>query len=317
MNDIKGRPRYNRFSDHLRKKFGCRVYKISLDAGLSCPNRDGTISENGCIFCDPQGGSGRRDARSKLSITQQIQEGKEGLKRRYRAEKFIAYFQTFSNTYGPMENLKALYNKAVVDPDVVGLSIATRPDCLGEDTLDLIQDYRDRYETWIELGIQSLKEDSLSYIERGHGVGTIKNAVAAIKQRRLQICAHLILGLPGESEADMVATIKGINELGIEAVKFHMLYITDKSRLLEALRAGEISLMKQEEYVAAVVHLLEHLAPSTLIQRLVSEAHPEILVAPEWLKHKSEVIRAIDQRLEDLNTRQGRLLSYPREKQAF
>lgn len=300
-------PRYNRFSDYLRNKFGCRVYKISLDAGLSCPNRDGTIRSDGCIFCDPQGGSGRKKARSALSLTRQIQEGKEGLKKRYRAEKFIAYFQTFSNTYGPVDKLRSLYDEAVADPDIVGLSVATRPDCLEQEKLDLIQSYQDRYDTWIELGIQSLKEESLVFIERGHGVQEIKSSIRKIKKRRLQVCAHLIVGLPGESQKDMVATIKEINKLKLNAVKFHMLYITDRSRLLRHFRAGEISLMSQEEYVTTLVRLLEHLSPSILIQRLVSEAHPEILVAPEWLKRKSDVIHAVENRLADMNTFQGRL----------
>jgi radical SAM protein (TIGR01212 family) len=301
------RRRYNRFSDHLRNKFGCRVYKISLDAGLSCPNRDGTISGDGCLFCDPEGGSGRQIARSQIPLTQQIQEGKLWLKRRYGAEKFIAYFQNFSNTYGPLEKLKALYDEAVSDPDIVGLSIATRPDCLAEGVLDLIQGYQDKYDTWIELGIQTLREKSLTYIERGHGVDVIRTAAKQIKQRDIQTCAHLIVGLPGEDLEDMLLTIQGVCDLDIDAVKFHMLYVTERSRLSEKYRAGELPLLTKEQYVITVVRLLEDLAPSILIQRLVSEAHPEILVAPAWLKHKSEVIRDIELRLDRLNTYQGRL----------
>ncbi len=306
-------PRYYRFSDHLRNKFGCRVYKISLDAGMSCPNRDGTISEDGCIFCDPQGGSGRQTARSHIPLKQQIQEGKLGLKKRYGAEKFIAYFQSFSNTYGPREKLKALYEEAVSDPDIVGLSISTRPDCLGLDILDLIQRFSKRYDTWIELGVQTLREESLAYIERGHGADVIRTAVDQIKQRGLQTCAHLIVGLPDEDLEDMLMTIQGVCDLGIDAVKFHMLYITERSRLAEPYRTGKIPLLSQEQYVATVVRLLEQLAPSILIQRLVSDAHPEILVAPEWLKHKSQVIRDIEQKLEEQNTYQGRLFHPPKK----
>jgi len=303
---MNGRHRYNRYSDYLQKKFGCRVYKISLDAGLSCPNRDGTISEDGCLFCDPQGGSGRRSVRDQIPLKQQIQEGKLGLRKRYGAEKFIAYFQTFSNTYGPLEKLKALYDAAVSDPDIVGLSIATRPDCLDDPVLDLIQDYQDEYDTWIELGIQSLNEKSLSFIKRGHGVEEIYSAINKIKRRRIKVCAHLIVGLPDESLEDMLATIKGVSKHDIDAVKFHMLYITEHSGLLESYRTGKISLFSQEEYVARIARLIEHLDPSIGIHRLFSEAHPDILVAPDWLKYKTRVIHAIEQKLDELDTHQGK-----------
>jgi radical SAM protein (TIGR01212 family) len=301
-------PRYRRYSDHLRGKFGCRVYKIALDAGLECPNRDGSFGSDGCLFCDPAGGSGRRNERSGRSIPQQMLDGMEGLKKRYKAEKFIAYFQSFSNTYAPVKHLKSLYDQAVKFDDVVGLSIATRPDCLPEPVLDLIQSYQPGYDTWVELGVQSLHEKTLEKISRGHGVAVIEAAIRKLKLRDIQVCAHLILGLPGEDLGDMTATIRGVSELKVEAVKLHMLYVTNHSRLASVYRGEGLPLLSKESYVDTAVHLLEHLDPGILVQRLVSEAHRDILVAPEWLRDKSAVIRAIEQELEIRDTRQGKAL---------
>jgi radical SAM protein (TIGR01212 family) len=298
--------RYHRFSDHLRQKFGCRVHKIALDAGLSCPNRDGTISRQGCLYCDPAGGSGRKTERAAVPVSQQMRDAMAGLRRRYGAEKFIAYFQSFTNTYGPIAKLKAIYDEAVGFEDVVGLSIATRPDCLGRKILSLIASYVTAYDTWVELGVQSMHEESLEAIERGHGVAAIESAVRMLKQHHIQVCAHLIVGLPGEGLQDMTATAKRISDLGVDAVKFHMLYVTRTSRLAEVLKQGRLRLFTREEYVKTVAHLLGHLAPHILIQRLVSEAHPDLLLAPEWLKHKSSVIRDIEQELEALDTWQGK-----------
>lgn len=306
MNSPKNR--YRRFSDFLTEKFGYKVYKISLDAGLSCPNRDGTLSERGCIFCDPGGGSGRKLRKITPLISDQIQQGMQGLKKKYRdkAEKFIAYFQSFTNTYGPVENLRQLYDQALNHADIIGLSIATRPDCINPEVLDLIAPYIENYEVWIELGVQSLRPESLRYIERGHGVKDIVAAVQAIKKRSIPICAHLILGLPGEDLQDMLATARGVSDLGIEAVKLHMLYVTSHSRLAEEYQAGRLPLMSQTEYVEAAVRVLEYLAPDIIIQRLVSEAHRDILIAPQWLKNKSETVRLIEAELERQDTWQGK-----------
>lgn len=302
--------RYHRFSDHLKQRFGFRVNKISLDAGFSCPNRDGTKSESGCIFCDPFGGSGRNPSEPRIPLTEQVLLGIQALRKKYRAEKFIAYFQTFTNTYGPTASLKKLYDEALSHADIIGLSIATRPDCIGEKALDLIEGYKDEYDVWIELGVQSMHEKSLRYIERGHSVSETEKAIQDIKKRNIQVCTHLILGLPGESIKDMIFTVRGVSDLGVDAVKFHMLYITQHSRLAQDYREGKITLLSKDEYVAAVVKILENLAPDILIQRLVSEAHSDILIAPDWLRNKFQVIQDIEDELEKQDTFQGRL--YPR-----
>jgi len=296
--------RYRKFSRYLREKFGCRVYKITLDAGMSCPNRDGTLGTEGCIFCDPEGGSGRAEA-SRLSLTQQIDQGRKGLKRRYKADKFIAYFQSFTNTYAPLPRLKKLYDEAAAHPDIAGLSIATRPDCLSRSILDLISSYADSLETWIELGIQSVHSSSLRYIGRGHGLFSIVDAMRAVQERHVKQCAHLIVGLPGETLEDMQETVKTVSRLGADAVKFHMLYVTRGARLHKEYQEGRLSLMSAEEYVDTVVSLLEHLSPDVLVQRLTSGAHPDILVAPDWLADKSGIIQSIEEELEKRNTWQG------------
>ncbi|MGM0466956.1 MAG: TIGR01212 family radical SAM protein [Acidobacteriota bacterium] len=296
--------RYRKFSHHLKKTFGCRVYKISLDAGLSCPNRDGTLSTKGCIFCDPSGGSGRKS--QPVSISEQISLGMEGLKKRYKADKFIAYFQTFTNTYGPLDKLKKLYQEAVQHPDVIGISIATRPDCLNKNILDLIEDYSKNYYTWIELGVQSIHKKSLEYMNRGHGLFDTVDAILSLKNRGINVCGHFILGLPGEDLEDMAETAGVMSRLGIQAAKLHMLYVAKGAPLAEEYEKEKISLLTKKQYVQAAVHFLEHLSPAVIIQRLVSEAHPDLLIAPEWLKNKSQVIAEIETELQAKDTWQGK-----------
>ncbi len=300
--------RYNRFSDFLRKKFGCRVYKITLDAGLGCPNRDGTVGRDGCLFCDPAGGTGSPHGRGRFSIPEQVRLGKESLKKRYQAEKFIAYFQPYTNTYSSIDKLKRLYDSALTDNDLVGLSIATRPDCLSPDCVELIQSYVPDYDTWVELGVQSMRDDTLRFIQRGHCAQDTIQAIQILKLSDIQVCVHLILGLPGENLDDMAASLQAVSDLGADAVKFHMLYVTRHSRLNELHDQGELGLLSQDEYVRYVVHLLECMHPRILVQRLVSEAHSDILVAPEWLRNKSAVIQSIEKTLEAKDTYQGKQL---------
>jgi uncharacterized protein len=298
--------RYYKFSYHLKKTFGYRVYKISLDAGLSCPNRDGTLGRKGCLFCDPSGGSGRKIGAPIEPISQQISSGMKNLKRKYKAEKFIAYFQSFTNTYGPLEKLKRLYREAVQHPDIIGLSIATRPDCLNKDIIDLIEDYSKNYYTWIELGVQSIHRKSLEYIKRGHGFFEIVDALLSLKDRNINVCAHFILGLPNESLEDMAETARVISRLGIQAAKLHMLYVAKGAQLEDEYKKGNVSLLSKKEYIQAAVNFLEHLSPDVIIQRMVSEAHPDILIAPEWIKNKSQVTQEIEQELEAQDTWQGK-----------
>ena len=272
---------YYDLNSYLRNIFGCRVQKISLDAGLTCPNRDGRISTGGCIYCNLRG-SGTGAGSQGLSITEQIMRGKEFLKKRYKAQKFIAYFQSFSNTYGPYEKLKGLYEEALAIDDIVGLSIGTRPDCVDESVLTLLESYAKDYLVWIEYGLQSIHDRTLAAINRGHDVECFKGAVDKTRGRGIKICAHVMLGLPFEDRHDMLATAKAVATMGIDGIKIHLLYVVKGTRMEELYLEGKYRCLEQEEYVNLVCDFLELLPPDMVIQRLTGDPHPHELVVPEW-----------------------------------
>ena len=298
--------RYNDFNSYLRSLFGCRVQKITVDAGLSCPNRDGTVSTGGCIFCNARG-SGTGAFSRGLTITDQVAQGKKFLARRYKAKKFLVYFQSFSNTYAPVDKLQTLYDEALDDEDVVGLSIGTRPDCVDRPVLELLQGYAGRRLIWIEYGLQSASDKTLEFINRGHDVRSFENAVKATSNRGIKICAHVIIGLPGETRKDILNTAGAISDLGIDGVKLHLLYVV-KGTPLEALyRKGDYRCLEQQEYVDLVCDFLEHIPPQMVIQRLTGDPHPEELAAPQWSRRKTDTLRIINETLEKRNSWQGKL----------
>ncbi|MFC1815044.1 TIGR01212 family radical SAM protein [Thermodesulfobacteriota bacterium] len=299
--------RYYDFNTYLRKIFGCRVQKISIDAGLSCPNRDGTISTKGCIYCNARG-SGTGAHTRGLSITQQLIHGKKILSKRYKAKRFIAYFQSFSNTYAPVDTLKRLYEEALAVEDVVGLSIGTRPDCVGEPVLKLLQAYAKKCLVWIEYGLQSAHDPTLALINRGHNFQTFKTAVNATKNRGIKICAHVIIGLPQEEKNHMIETAKTIADMGIDGVKLHLLYVVKGTQLEKIYQGGKYRCLDQQEYVELVCTFLEYLPNNMVVQRLTGDPHPEELVAPRWSLKKTETIALIRERLEKRNTLQGKLM---------
>ncbi len=296
--------RYHDLNTYLRNRFGCRVQKISIDAGLSCPNRDGTLSSRGCIFCDRLG-SGTGAFQKGISITDQIRQGKANLSRRYKAEKFIAYFQSFTNTYAPVERLKQLYDEALAVEDVVGLSIGTRPDCVDEEKLRLIEGYaRDRL-VWIEYGLQSAHDETLARINRGHDFKAFQTAVEETKNRGIQICVHVILGLPGESRAQMMETAKILAGMGIDGLKIHLLYVVKGTLLEQWFRDGKYTCLTQEAYVDLVCDFLTYIPQNVVIQRITGDPHAEDLVAPLWSLEKIQTLNRIRQTLEDRNLYQG------------
>jgi len=298
--------RYRDLNSYLRGLFGCRVQKISLDAGLTCPNRDGTHSAQGCIYCNSRG-SGTGAFRRGLTITEQLVKGKAAMAGRYKAKKFIAYFQSYSNTYAPVNTLRGLYREALAVEGVVGLSVGTRPDCVDEPVLDLLEEVSRTHLVWIEYGLQSAKDETLALINRGHDLDCFKNAVAATRNRGIKICAHVILGLPRETKADMLETARVIAGLGIDGVKVHLLYVVKGTRLEELYRQGEYRCLEQDEYAKLVCEFLEYLPEDMVIQRLTGDPHPEELVAPRWSLKKNETLALIQAELETRNTRQGRL----------
>jgi hypothetical protein len=295
---------YRDYNSYLRETFGCRVQKVSLDAGLSCPNRDGTVGLGGCIYCNAMG-SGTGAARF-AGISEQIGTGKERLARKYRAKKFIGYFQSFSNTYAPLPRLAALYEEALKDPDVVGLSIGTRPDCISDETLDYLAMLSKTHVIWLEYGLQSAKDETLERIRRGHSVAAFTDAVERSRARKIPVCAHVILGLPGENIEDMLYTAKFLALMDIQAVKIHLLYVIKGTALEQAYSSGAYKCLSREEYAAAVGEFLAILPPQIIVQRLTGDPHPEELVSPLWALDKQVNLEAVRAYMEKNRLYQGK-----------
>lgn len=297
--------RYYQFSEYLKNKFGKKVYKITLDAGFSCPNRDGTISSGGCIFCD-DGGSFSRSHDSALSVEQQVLTGIDSLSSRFKAQKFMSYFQAYSNTYKSVKELEQIYNQALCHEDIVGLSIGTRPDCVDDEKLDLIASYSQDFETWIEYGLQSMHNKTLAFINRGHDFETFLKAYEQTKKRGIKVGVHVILGLPNESREDMLRTIKTLADLQVDGVKFHCLCVFPNTKLYEMYCKNQITLLEEDFYVDLACDCLELLPQQTTIHRLGGNGLQAIKVAPAWLNKKFEILNKIDRELERRNSYQGK-----------
>lgn len=295
--------RYNQFSEELKRVFGCRVHRISVDAGFSCPNRDGTVGRGGCLFCSDRGSGSFGIARGE-SIAQQLELGKEVMVRKYKAKKFLAYFQPYSNTYAPVEILRGLYDAALAVEDIVGLIVGTRPDCLPPDVLELLAEYHSRTWFWLELGLQSPHDRTLAKIGRGHDAASFLDAARRVKELGIRLCVHVILGLQGESREEMLATPAILNDLGVDGVKIHLLHVNRNTPLETLYNRGELVLPERDEYVNLVCDFLERLDPGIFIQRLTGDGGRD-LVAPQWSAAKFEVLNAIDDELERRGTRQG------------
>lgn len=297
--------RYYDLNSHLREIYGCRVQKITLDAGLTCPNRDGTLSRGGCIYCNARG-SGTGAYAAGRSITQQLEQGKEKLARRYKAKKYIAYFQSFSNTYAPPAVLGRLYAEALSVSDVVGLSIGTRPDCVDTPVLDLLQEIAADHPVWVEYGLQSAHDSTLQRINRGHDAACFHKAVVMTRQRGISVCAHVILGLPGESRRHMRETARFLAALGIDGLKIHLLYVVAETPMAAMYRSGRYQCLTRAEYISLVVDFLERIPAGVVIQRLTGDPHPQELVAPKWALQKAGTLQKIKEALERRNTWQGK-----------
>jgi radical SAM protein (TIGR01212 family) len=307
--------RYYPLGWFLRARFGGRVWKASLDAGLDCPNRDGTLGRGGCIYCDPMSFSPARRAGSGTvpfspglrSASEQLAAAIARLPHGDLPPRVLAYFQPGSNTYAPPERLRAVFEAAIGHPQVVGLIIGTRPDCLPDETLALLAELSERTWLLVELGLQSIHDATLQRINRGHGSAAFFDAVARCAQRRLNVGVHVILGLPGESAAMMFATAAALAALPIHSVKLHNLYAVRNTPLAEMLARGEVRLPVFDEYVDWAVGFLERLSPDCVVDRLSGDAPAEYLIGPEWCRERSRVRRAIEQELTRRDTWQGRL----------
>jgi radical SAM protein (TIGR01212 family) len=301
-----GGKRYNALNGVLKQTFGARIYKIGLRSEFTCPNRDGTVAVGGCVYCNnashtPEG------YRPRMSVTEQLGRGAEAVRKRHRAEKFIAYFQSYTNTYDAPAELEKLYREALAYPGVVGLAISTRPDCLPVDVLDLLTDLsRDTY-LWLELGLESMHDRTLKWVNRGHGLREFVEAVERCKQRGMRICTHLIFGFPGESAGDMLAAAPLLNRLGVDGVKLHNLHVIKNTALEKIFNARPFEILRQDEYVALVADFLERLNPAIVIHRLTGETYRALTVAPDWSVNKIGVHNAIARTLAARDTWQGKL----------
>lgn len=289
--------KYHSLNQYLQDTFGQKIYKISLDGGFTCPNRDGTLDTRGCIFCS-QAGSGEFAQNRRDSIWQQIEKGKERLKNKIQNGKYIAYFQAFTNTYAPIERLRNLYEEAISHPDIAILSIATRPDCLSEEVLLLLQKMNKKKPVWVELGLQTIHEDSAAYIRRGYPLSVYDEAVKNLKKIGIEVIVHVILGLPGETSAQMKETVSYVAKSGADGIKLQLLHVIKGTDLEKDYRAGKFRTLEMEEYVNLVADCIALLPPNMVIHRLTGDGDRKTLVAPLWSLHKKRVLSAINQILE-------------------
>lgn len=297
--------RYYPFSRFLREHFGKKVYRVTVDGGFSCPNVDGTVAYGGCVYCDNRSFSPNRRL-PRVPVREQVRRGIEILNSRYNVEQFIAYFQAATNTYAPAEKLRRLYDEALDHPQIVGLAIGTRPDCVPDEILDLLEEYaRDRY-VCLELGLQTMHDRSLDWMNRGHHLDAFLDAVQRCQGRNLDLCIHVILGLPGETDADMLATAELLASLPVHAVKIHNLHVVKDTPLEDMHRRGEVRMLDRSEYVALVCDFLERLPPTMVIHRLTGDAPPDYLIAPQWCRDKQGLLRDIHAELEQRDSWQGK-----------
>ena len=280
---------------------------MSLDAGFTCPNVDGTVAKGGCTFCDNRSFSPSRRL-PKAGIYGQIEQSIARMKNRYKnCKSFIAYFQPATNTYAPVDRLRELYEEALTHPQVVGMAIGTRSDCVPDDVLDLLEEFAGRTNLSIEYGMQTMHDRSLEWMNRGENHASFLDAVQRSRGRGFEMCAHVMLGLPGESRDDMLATAKELARVNLDAVKIHNLYCVKNTRLADQVAAGDVTLMEQDDYVKTVVDFLELLPPTMVVERTSGDAPPDYFIGPEWCLDKPAVKRAIEAEFEQRDTWQGRL----------
>lgn len=297
--------RYYDLKSFFINTFGCKVYKLQIDAGFTCPNRDGKVGKGGCSYCDGRF-SKLRQIGPLPSVTEQIKRGKEFYRGKRGAQKFIAYFQTATNTYAPRDRLNILYDEALSQDDIVGMSVGTRPDCVPDDVIRLFEEYAKDHHVWLEYGLQSIHDRTLKFINRGHDSKTFLDAVARTANRNINICVHIIVGLPGETREDIIQTAKVVASLPVHGVKIHLLLALSGTPLGTLYEKGAINMITKEEYVSTVCDILEILPPEMVIQRLTADGYRDIYLAPDWGANKMSVLNSIDGEMERRNSWQGK-----------
>lgn len=298
---------YYSLNYYLQQTFGEKVYKLSLDAGMTCPNRDGTVGTRGCIFCSA-GGSGDFAAPAALSVTEQLDYGIAHLPERIPAKKYIAYFQAYTNTYAPVERLRELYEEAVAYQSVAAVSIATRPDCLPEAVVELLAELSSRKPVWVELGLQTIHEETARYIRRGYPLSCFTDSVHRLRAAGIPVIVHVILGLPGEGPEDIYKTIDFLNNCDIQGIKLQLLHVLEGTDLAKDYREGKFSVLTLPEYVDLVCGCIGRLRPDIVIHRLTGDGPSDILIQPLWSKKKMQVLNEIHHRLKVTGLWQGALL---------
>lgn len=289
---------YLSFNKYLKDKFSQKVYKISLDGGFTCPNRDGKTGTRGCIFCS-KGGSGDFAESREMSITEQIESGKKKVEKKIKSGKYIAYFQAFTNTYAPVEILRQKYEEAINHPDIVALSIATRPDCLGDDVLRLLNEMNKIKPVFVELGLQTIHQKSAKYIRRGYDLSVYDKAVRDLKKIGVNVVVHVILGLPNESENDMLETVKYVCESGANGIKLQLLHVIDGTDLAKDYEKGLFKTLEFDEYVNLIVKCVKIIPKDIVIHRLTGDGAKKDLIAPLWSADKKRVLNAINKALRE------------------
>ncbi|HIT67739.1 MAG TPA: TIGR01212 family radical SAM protein [Candidatus Merdisoma merdipullorum] len=298
--------RFYSLNDALRERFGEKLYKLTLNGGCTCPNRDGTLGARGCIFCS-EGGSGEFAGSPELSVSEQIEEGKRRLAGKRPVRRYIAYFQAYTNTYGPEERLRRMFTEAISHPEIAVLSIATRPDCLGDEVLSLLEELNRIKPVWVELGLQTIHEKTAAFIRRGYPLSVFDQAVKALTQRGIETIVHTILGLPGETPEMMLDTVRYVNLTSASGIKLQLLHILKNTDLADYYVRTGFSVLSMEEYVDLVIRCLEICRPDLVIHRLTGDGPGDLLIAPEWSRAKRQVLNAIHKEMKKRETYQGRL----------
>ena len=297
--------RYHTFNEHLRERFGGKIFKVSLDAGFTCPNRDGALGRGGCVYCSERG-SGDFAGEQGLSLHDQFIEVTARMEKKWPNANYIAYFQAYTNTYAPAERLHEVYEEALAEEKVVGLAISTRPDCLPENVLDYLEELNQRTYLWLELGLQSIHDRTMQWIERGHNYAQFLKGLEMLHSRGIRVCVHIILGLPGETKAEMMATAQAVSKMPLQGIKIHLLHVLRGTPLAAIYQREPFELMTKDDYVALVVDILEILPPEIVIQRLTGDGPPDDLIGPLWSLKKWEVLNAIDAEFARRDTWQGK-----------
>ena len=304
MTSWNGKP-YHSLDYMLRQMFGEKIYKVTLNGGMTCPNRDGKLGERGCIFCSA-GGSGDFAASASLSITEQIRQQIQMLSAKRPIHKYIAYFQAYTNTYAPVEYLERIFTEAIQNPDICAISIGTRPDCLEEPVIRLLSRLNQIKPVWVELGLQTIHEHTARYIRRGCPLSCFDQAMQSLHQAGLDVIVHTILGLPGETSRDVLDTMKYLNACQIQGIKLQLLHVLSGTDLAADYQAGKFSVLDREEYIDLVIRCLEHLDPSIVIHRVTGDGPKDLLIAPLWASRKREVLNLLHHQMKEQGSYQGK-----------